>query len=238
MNRQTFYEIIFSDSSLLIRCAFGLTIITLTLVLWMQTESSLAQAQEIGLPLTVTLNDIGNGQPIPGKFAYCIPDGSGGAKDGGNVSPAITWSAGPTGTKSYVLLVVDKDVPASFELANQVGKIIPADFHRQNFYHWVLINIPVNITSFSEGESRYGIVGQNSFGARSKSRNGYDGPCPPWNDVLLHHYHFQIYALDISTLSLGNTFSGKQVDDAMNGHILAQGQTIGTYTTNPQMLVK
>src|SRR5439155_487726 len=72
--------------------------------------------------LTVTVGGIEEGKPIAEKFAYCVPDGKGQSKDaGGNMSPAISWSGAPAGTKSYAIIVQDPDVPASFESANQPG---------------------------------------------------------------------------------------------------------------------
>ena len=196
-----------------------------------------------GLPgLSVKLDGIENGQPIDTKFAYCMPDGNGATKNGGNSNPAISWSGAPAGTKSFSLIVVDPDVPASFELANKAGKTIPADFGRRNFYHWVLADIPTATTSIAEGadskgvaakptgKTAYGVNGQNDYG---DGQGGYNGPCPPWNDERLHHYHFVVYALDVSSLGLTGNFGGKQAEDAMTGHILAKGEIVGTYTNNP-----
>ncbi|SVE20694.1 uncharacterized protein METZ01_LOCUS473548 [marine metagenome] len=66
---------------------------------------------------------------------------------------------------------------------------------------------------------------------------GYDGPCPPWNDELLHHYEFQVYALDVESLGLDDNgdFRGPDVMAAMQGHILAKGKIVGTYTQNPNV---
>jgi phosphatidylethanolamine-binding protein (PEBP) family uncharacterized protein len=64
---------------------------------------------------------------------------------------------------------------------------------------------------------------------------GYDGPCPPWNDEIIHHYHFAVFALDIPSLGLSGTFGGPEVLAAMKGHVLAEGEWIGTYTLNPAM---
>src|SRR5690606_4908523 len=92
-----------------------------------------------------------NGSPIPTRYAYCMPDGNGQTKEGGNINPDLRWSGAPEGAKSYALIVVDPDVPASFDSANQAGTIIPADFPRQDFYHWVLFDIPASVTSIDEG---------------------------------------------------------------------------------------
>jgi len=199
--------------------------------------------------LTVKVGGIEHGKPIPERFAYCIPDGNGKTKDGQNINPAIEWSGAPEGTKSYVILVVDRDVPQSFELANQDGKTIPREFPRQNFYHWVLVDIPPSILTIAEGaDSRgitkggkelgkrlYGVVGQNDY-ARFMGEGphaGYDGPCPPWNDERLHRYHFTVYALSVPSLNLSGLFGGQYVEDIIQPHILAKGEVVGTFTNKP-----
>lgn len=196
-------------------------------------------------PLSVTVSGITDGQPIAEKFAYCAPDGKGKTKNGGNINPAISWSGAPVATKSYAIIVVDPDVPASFELANKDGKTIPADFARRNFYHWVLADIPVGVTSIAEGQNSSGVdpkpTGATAYGINGKNDypdGGYNGPCPPWNDERLHHYHFTVYALDVPTLGLTGDFTGPHMEAALSGHVLAKGKVVGTYTNNKKMLTK
>jgi phosphatidylethanolamine-binding protein (PEBP) family uncharacterized protein len=62
---------------------------------------------------------------------------------------------------------------------------------------------------------------------------GYDGPCPPWNDVLPHHYVFTLYALDVARLATAGIFTGADARKAMSGHILAEAAVTGRYTLNP-----
>ena len=64
---------------------------------------------------------------------------------------------------------------------------------------------------------------------------GYDGPCPPWNDVIIHHYHFKVFSLDIDRLGLDGDFPGTDAISAMQGHVLAGGEVVGTYTQNPAL---
>ena len=64
---------------------------------------------------------------------------------------------------------------------------------------------------------------------------GYDGPCPPWNDEIIHHYHFEVHALDVDTLGLEGEFDGNDVRQAMAGHVLASARVTGTYTLNPAL---
>ena len=82
------------------------------------------------------------------------------------------------------------------------------DAERKAFYHWLLVDIPADVTSLGEGDLA-GVAGRNSMGDRSKSGNGYDGPCPPFNDERVHTYHFSVYALDVATLDLRPGFSGE-----------------------------
>jgi Raf kinase inhibitor-like YbhB/YbcL family protein len=194
--------------------------------------------------LSVTVGGIDNGKPIDTKFAYCMPDGKGATQNGSNINPEIRWSDAPAGTKSFAIIVVDVDVPTSFDLANKPGKTIPSDFTRRNFYHWVLVDIPATTTKLEEGldskgviakpvgKTAYGLSGQNDYAA---GQGGYDGPCPPWNDERLHHYLFMVYALDVESLGLTGNFTGKQAQDALQGYILAKGEVVGTYTNNPKL---
>lgn len=201
--------------------------------------------------LKVKIGGIEHNQTIPEKFAYCAPDDSGHSKDGGNISPSVEWSGAPEGTKSYAIIVVDKDVPAKFDDANQDGKTIAVDFPRQSFYHWVLVDIPPSVTSIAEGQDSkgitpggkipgklpYGISGTNDYALKAgmNKGGGYDGPCPPWNDERMHHYHFIVYALDIPTLGMEGTISGESAEAAMQNHILARGVVTGLYTQNTKL---
>lgn len=202
--------------------------------------------------MTLKITGIAHNKFIPERFAYCVPDGKGATRDGNNISPEIQWSGAPEGTKSYALIMVDTEVPASFENANKKDTVIAEDFPRQNFYHWVLTDIPVNLFGFAEGahsreiikggkpvgHMQYGVNGQNDYakvfgGAGESGWGGYDGPCPPFNDMRLHSYHFIIYALDVERLNLEGVFNGPQAEEAMKGHILAKGEVVGTYSNQP-----
>lgn len=128
---------------------------------------------------------------------------------GEDVSPDIQWSRGPESTESYALIVDDPDAPGG------------------PFTHWVIFNIPSNVTRLGEGVSTAArlddgsMQGKNHFG-----RTGYGGPCPPTGKP--HHYHFNVYALD-TRLNPGPGVSKEDLLKAMNGHILAQGELTGIY---------
>ena len=64
---------------------------------------------------------------------------------------------------------------------------------------------------------------------------GYDGPCPPWNDSLTHHYHFTMYALDLERCPVDGSFDAAAVLAAIEGHVLGQATVMGTYTLNPEL---
>lgn len=205
--------------------------------------SSAAWGQAPGFSLNV--KGIEENKAIPAQFAFCQPDGMGKTKDGGNINPEISWKNPPEGTKSFALIMVDPDVPASFDDANKEGKTLPADMPRQDFYHWVLVDIPARLNKINEaadssgmkaggkpvGKTAYGINGQNDYATFMQGTyGGYDGPCPPWNDERLHHYHFRLYALGVESLGLSGPFGGKQAMEAIGKHSLGQAQFVGTYS--------
>ena len=208
--------------------------------------------------LTVTSDAFNDGDPIPERYAFCAPCAEEHSKMSTNISPQLTWSAGPEGTKSYAIVCVDVDVPTIFDDINTEGKTIPADQPRQDFFHGILVDVSAGRTSLAEGEESDGLVakgksigsvphgvrGINDFTMFMASNpdmagnyGGYDGPCPPWNDELLHHYEFRVYALDVDSLSLDESgeFRGKDVMAAIEDHILAEGKLTGTYTQNPDV---
>lgn len=198
-----------------------------------------------GNKLWVIVPGIGDNKPISEEFAFCIPAQSGHTTKGGNISPEISWRRAPEGTKSYAIIMVDPDVPATFDNANTEGKTLLKDMPRQDFYHWVLVDIPAPLTKLEKGvesaggttpkpagKMQHGVRGINSYSANN---GGYDGPCPPWNDERLHHYHFKVFALDVESLGLEGIFGGTEVMQAMRGHVLAEGEVVGTFTNNPKL---
>ena len=123
--------------------------------------------------------------------------------DGENLSPTLSWSGVPHGTVSLALNADDPDAPAG------------------TWVHWVLVDLASEITGLPEGVSGVGVDGVNGF-----RKPGYGGPCPPKGST--HRYYFKLYALD-KTLGLKAGMSKADVEKAMQGHILAQGQLMGRY---------
>ena len=200
--------------------------------------------------LNVSLPAIANGAVIPNDFAFCKAKGELGA----NKSPEIKWSGAPKGTKSFAIITVDPKVPSKADNVNKEGKVVSKDLPRVNFYHWVLANIPATMTHLPAGaesekivpkgkpagQTKNGLRGLNNYGdwfASNKDMSGqyggYDGPCPPWNDEIVHEYHFEVYALDVEKLPLKEGFKGPDLLKAMEGHILAKGKSVGLFKLNP-----
>jgi len=133
--------------------------------------------------------------------------------DGADKSPPLHWSNVPAGTKEFAMIVDDPDAPTP-----------------KSWVHWVVYRIGAEMTSLPEGvapslrvDSPPGILqGKNSW-----NKIGYGGPAPPKGHGL-HHYHFKIYALDMQ-LNLDPGDTKEALLEAISGHILAEGELIGTY---------
>lgn len=196
-------------------------------------------------------------QLIPTKYGFGKYDAQNHVSLADNVNPHLAWSEVPAGTKSFVVLCVDKDVPSKPDDVNQTDREIPADLPRVNFYHWVLVDVGANTTEIAEGAYAQGITPRGKSGPLSLDGTrqgindftswfahdrdmsgdyfGYDGPCPPWNDSIVHHYTFTVYALDIDEVPLQGKFTGDQVVAAIQDHVLGQASITGTYTLNPRL---
>jgi Raf kinase inhibitor-like YbhB/YbcL family protein len=189
--------------------------------------------------LSVTVQGIRNQAPIPAQYALCKATDDGKSAPGENSRPSISWSGVPEGTKSLAVLITDPDVPADFTDAGKEGKTVAADAKRQLFYHWALADIPPDVTTIEGGDSEVApLLGTRAIGSLGhyvKDAHNYGGPCPPWNDARVHHYHFAVYALAIPTLDLGEDATAADVAAAINGHVLASGEVVGTYSLNAAM---
>jgi len=129
--------------------------------------------------------------------------------DGRDISPPLSWNSIPAGTKSIVLIMDDPDAP------------------RGTFVHWVLYNIPANVQRLSPGVPGNQTLSDGSRqGMTDFGRTGYGGPCPPPGKP--HRYFFKIFALD-TTLDLSSKATKADIERAMKGHVLAQGELMGKY---------
>jgi hypothetical protein len=123
--------------------------------------------------------------------------------DDQNISPPISWMGVPSDTVSLALIMDDPDAPMG------------------TWVHWVLYNLSPDLTTLEQGVIGVGTDGKNDF-----NRLGYGGPCPPKGSN--HRYFIKLYALD-TMLDLKAGATKSQVESAMRGHILAQGQLMGKY---------
>ncbi len=143
------------------------------------------------------------------------PDGEIPAKytcEGEDISPALTWTDLPEGTRSLALIVDDPDAPDP-----QAPKM--------TWVHWVLYNLPVTVPGLPEGLQPEGLPAGTRQGLNDWRRARYNGPCPP---IGRHRYFHKLYALDIE-LPVLETPTKTDVEKAMEGHLLGKAELIATY---------
>lgn len=196
--------------------------------------------------------------PIPHEYAFGVPDSASHMAFGANRNPHLTWTTPPAGTRSLALICHDPDVPTKPDDVNQEGREVPSDLPRADFFHWVVVDIPADLTEIAAASFAAGVVAHGKAAASGPYRcrqglndytgwfagdaamagdyYGYDGPCPPWNDSIIHHYTFTIFALDVAHCDVSDGFTGGDVRTAIAGHVLAAATLVGTYTLNPRLL--
>ncbi len=151
------------------------------------------------MPIRLTSPAFQSGATIPKEYTG----------DGDDKSPPLQWSEPPSGTKSFALICDDPDAP--------VG----------TWVHWVLFNLPAATRELEEGVPTIKTLGNGAKQGKNDFGNiGYGGPAPPKGKS--HRYFFKLYSLD-ETVDLSPGTSKAQLVKAMNGHILADGQLVGTY---------
>lgn len=176
---------------------------------------------------------------------------------GGNRNPHLAWGDAPSGTRSFALLCEDHDAPTVAGMAGAPGIEIPVDQPRAIFVHWVMVDIPADVSRIAEGECSDGAVAHGKAappgpaGARQGLNDysgwfagdaamageylGYDGPWPPPNDRRLHRYFFRLFALDVPRLAVPERFTAADVHRAMHGHVLAEAALWGSYSLHPDV---
>ncbi len=196
-----------------------------------------------------------HGHNIPARYAFGKLGTDGPFALGDNVSPSLAWGEEPVGSKSFAVVCIDNDVPSRGDDVNQSGRVVPADLPRVAFTHWLLVDLPANLHELAEGACGQGVVargkqhppgpdgsrqGLNDFTAWFQGDAemggdyfGYDGPCPPWNDSIVHHYTFNLYALSEVRLDLPERFGLAEFRRACVGQVLAEAMLTGTYSINP-----
>jgi len=183
-----------------------LPVILVVILSWQFKFSCLAQSHErknsTGVPtmkIDLTSSAFENGQTIPRQYTA----------DGKDISPPLKWSAMPEQAKSLALICDDPDAPMG------------------TWVHWVVYDLPTNISQLNEGVSIVPTLADGTKqGTNSFNKIGYGGPSPPPGKP--HRYFFKLYALNVA-LNLKPGANAKEVEQSMQGHILATGQLMGTY---------
>jgi Raf kinase inhibitor-like YbhB/YbcL family protein len=132
--------------------------------------------------------------------------------EGRDVSVPLAWSGVPAGTRSLALIVDDPDAP-------------DPSAPKMTWVHWVLYNIPPSADGLAQGASADALPKGTLEGRNDWGRTGYGGPCPP---IGRHRYFFKLYALDVLLPELGQP-DKKRLERAMQGHVLAKQELVGTY---------
>lgn len=207
--------------------------------------------------MRLSSDSFANGSTIPAEFAFGRPGPDSPCVLSANRNPHLAWSDVPAGTRSFVVTCVDPDVPTVPETVNRDDRTVPADQPRGQFVHWLLANLPSDRSEIAAGAYSDGVSARGKRDAAPSAGGlqglndytgwfagdadmggdylGYDGPCPPWNDERLHHYHFRVFALDVAALDLPVSYTLADLNAAMDGHVLAEAELIGTYTLNPTL---
>jgi Raf kinase inhibitor-like YbhB/YbcL family protein len=154
------------------------------------------------MTLTLSSDVFENGEEIPSLYTC----------EGEDISPRLAWSGVPDTARSLVLIVDDPDAPDP-----QAPRMI--------WVHWVLFNLPPGVSGLEEGIRPQQLPPGTGEGVNDWNRTGYGGPCPP---VGRHRYFFKLYALDTMLKGLVKP-TRTSVAAAMEGHVIAQAELIGTF---------
>ncbi len=198
-----------------------------------------------------------NGGVIPGRCAFAVKAPRGHVRLSDNLNPELSWSGAPADTKSFALLCIDPDVPSKPDDVNKEDREVPLKLPRATFTHWALVDIAADVSSVEEGAYSRGVTprGKRTPTGPEGSRQGvndytgwfkgdadmdgdylgYDGPCPPWNDSVVHHYRFELFALDVERCSVEGLFTAADVQKAIEGHVLASATLTGRFSLNPRI---
>jgi Raf kinase inhibitor-like YbhB/YbcL family protein len=174
-------------------------VLAITSLSVLNAENRSAAAGGAAAPLQVSSPDFASGGDIPKQFTC----------SGADISPALEWSEPPAGTESFALIADDPDAPAG------------------TWVHWVIYDLAANLRKLPQNVPQAEQPGDGSHQGRNDfDKIGYGGPCPPPGKP--HRYFFKLYALD-HKLNLPPGATKKDVESAMKGHILAQGECMGRF---------
>jgi Raf kinase inhibitor-like YbhB/YbcL family protein len=158
----------------------------------------------------VTSPDVSAVAPIAAQFVF-----NGFGCTGGNLSPALSWKNPPAGTKSFAVMLHDQDAPTG----------------GAGFWHWVVVNLPANVTSLPQGA---GAADGKNLPASARQINtdfgapGYGGPCPPQGREP-HRYTFTVYALKVDKLDLPTNATASFAGFMVNGNALGKASFVARY---------
>ena len=171
--------------------------------------SAVAMSSAGAQALKLTSTDVHAGKTIAAAQVF-----NGMGCTGSNTSPALSWSGAPKGTKSFAITMYDPDAPTG-----------------SGWWHWVVYNIPANVTSLAAGA---GDPKKNALPAGATQGNtdfgapGYGGPCPPPKDKP-HRYHFTLFALDTDKLDVPANATAAYVGFNLHAHTLAKTELTALY---------
>ena len=205
--------------------------------------------------MKLTSTSFPSGERIPEQFAFGAEDSVLHIRLAPNHNPHLKWSDAPAATRSFAIICVDPDAPTQPDDVNKVGHTVPKSLPRAEFYHWAIVDIPASVTEIAAGACSSGIVagGKKELPGPPGSRQGindytswfasdadmagtyrgYDGPCPPWNDMLRHRYHFTVYALSSERAPVSDDFKASETLQAIKPLVLAEARITGIYAINP-----
>lgn len=153
------------------------------------------------MALTLTSSAFKPGAALPSRYTC----------EGEDVSPPLAWDGVPARTKSLVLIMDDPDAP-------------DPKAPKRVWVHWVLYNLPPETRKLAENADKTGLPTGASHGVNDFKKTAYNGPCPP---IGRHRYFHKLYALD-TRLDLAQATKA-DLEAAMQGHVLAEAELIGTY---------
>src|SRR5579862_3971545 len=198
-----------------------------------------------------------DGATMPGEFCFAVTDPKTHTTLSKNRNPQLSWDEVPARAQSFALVVHDPDVPSRGDDVNKEGREVPASLARVDFFHWLLWDVPLSVRDIAAGSQSDGVVARGKPGPSAPGgfRHGlnnytdwfagdkdmrcqyyvYDAPCPPWNDSILHHYVFTLFALDVPKLEVAPPLVGANLRAALKGRVLAEARMTGTYSLNPRV---
>ena len=190
----------FRDSGLPMKASILLMLVSLVVCVGCKQSSNEMQPGDSPMSIELTSTAFQAGTTIPKQYTG----------DGADQSPPLHWSEPPSGTKSIALICDDPDAP------------------RGTWVHWVLFNLPPQARELEEGVPTTATLPTGRSRARTTSATSATA-VPPRPRAKSHRYFFKLYALDVMRGPDRPELTKAQLGDAMKGHILAEGQLMGTY---------